>query len=156
MTIALYAGSFDPITYGHLDIIKNSAEIFDRVIVAVAYNINKESFIPVKDRVEIIKKCVQNFPNVEVDSFEGLTVEYAKNHNASILIRGVRSSADYEYEAQLAQTNKLLNDKIKTILLFSKPEFSIISSSGVREIYKNGGDLTKFIPNPVLEYLKVN
>lgn len=152
MTTAIYAGSFDPITNGHIDIIKNASKIFDKVIVAVAYNANKNSSIPVKDRVEIIKKSIINIQNAEADSFEGMTVEYAASRGASVLIRGIRNTGDYEYEAQMAQINNVLNPNIKTVTLFSKPELSIISSSAVREIQKNGGDISEFVPSAVLEY----
>lgn len=153
MAIALYAGSFDPITLGHLDIIKSGAEIFDKVIVAVAYNSNKESFIPVSDRLELIKECTKDFHNIEVHSFEGLTVEFAKQHNATVLLRGIRNAADYEYEKELALVNAKLNENIKTVFLFAKPEHSFVSSSNAREIYNNNGNLIDFVPENVIKYL---
>ena len=154
MTIAIYPGSFDPITNGHLDILKSGAEIFDKVIIAVSYNINKQGFLPLEDRIELIKKSVQNIPNVEVDSFEGLTVEYAKKRGASILLRGLRTSFDFEYEMQLSQTNNALYDDLKTVFLITKPEYNFISSSMVREILLNKGDISKFVPKCVNDYLK--
>ena len=154
MGIALYAGSFDPVTYGHLDIIKSGAEIFDKVIVAVAYNSEKQCFIPVSDRLELIKGCVKDFGNVEVSSYEGLTVDFARQNNVSVLLRGIRNAMDYEYEKELAVVNSKLNDGIKTVLLFAKPEHSCVSSSNVREIYNNNGNLSNFVPDNVIKYLK--
>lgn len=153
MTIALYAGSFDPITYGHLDIIQSASEVFDKVIVAVAYNEQKQCFIPVSDRLALITECVKDFPNVEVDSYEGLTVDYASLNNVSVLIRGIRNAMDYEYEKELALVNSKLNNKIKTVLLFAKPEHSCVSSSNAREIFNNNGDLSDFVPQNVINYL---
>ena len=108
MTIAIYPGSFDPITNGHIDILKSGAEIFDKVIIAVCYNANKQGFLPIDVRTKLIKECTKNIPNIEVDSFEGLTVEYAKKRGATVLLRGLRTSFDFEYEMQLSQTNHAL------------------------------------------------
>lgn len=153
MTIAIYPGSFDPITNGHIDILKSGSEIFDKVIIAVSYNINKKGFLSVEERVDLIKKSVAQFKNVEVDSFEGLTVEYAKKRNADVLLRGLRTSFDFEYELQLSQTNNALCEDLKTVFLITKPEFNFISSSMVREILLNKGDISKFVPKAVEEYL---
>ena len=153
MTIAIYPGSFDPITNGHLDILKSGSEIFEKVIIAVSYNINKKGFLSVEERVELIKKSVKHLPNVEVDSFEGLTVEYAKMKKADVLLRGLRTSFDFEYELQLSQTNNALNNDLKTIFLITKPEYNFISSSMVREILVNNGDISNFVPKAVEEYL---
>lgn len=153
MTIAIYPGSFDPITNGHIDILKSGAEIFDKVIIAVSYNVNKKGFLSIEERVQLIKESVKDIPNVEVDSFQGLTVEYAKNRGAEVLLRGLRTSFDFEYEMQLSQTNNALYNNIKTVFLITKPEFNFISSSSVREILLNHGDISKFVPNAVCEYL---
>lgn len=153
MTIAIYPGSFDPITNGHLDILRSGAAIFDKVIIAVSYNINKHGFLPIETRKKLIEESVQDIPNVEVDSFQGLTVEYAKKKNANVLLRGLRTSFDFEYEMQLSQTNQALYSDIKTVFLITKPEFNFISSSCVREILLNKGDITNFVPNPVADYL---
>ena len=153
MKIAIYPGSFDPITYGHLDILKNASEIFDKVIIAVAHNGAKTGFLSVEERVELIKKSVKDIENVEVDSFEGLTVEYAKKHDANVLIRGLRAVSDFEFEMQLSQTNSALCDEIKTVFLTTKPKYNFISSSTIKEIYTNGGDISKFVPEAVDEYL---
>ena len=156
MTIALYAGSFDPITYGHIDIIKSGIKIFDKVIVGVAYNSNKKGFIPVNDRLDLIRGCVKEFSNVEVCSFEGLTVDFAKQHNASVLLRGIRNAADYEYEKELSQVNLKLNNNIQTVFLLAKPEHSFISSSNAKEIFYNNGNLKDFLPQNVIDYLNMN
>ena len=154
MTIAIYPGSFDPITNGHIDILKSGSEIFDRVIIAVSYNINKQGFLSVEERVDLIKKSVAHLKNVEVDTFEGLTVEYAKKKNADVLLRGLRTSFDFEYELQLSQTNNALNKDLKTVFLITKPEYNFISSSMVREILANNGDISKFVPEEVNTFLK--
>ena len=154
MTIAIYPGSFDPITNGHIDILKSGSEIFDRVIIAVSYNINKQGFLTVEERVDLIKKSVAHLKNVEVDAFEGLTVEYAKKKNADVLLRGLRTSFDFEYELQLSQTNNALNKDLKTVFLITKPEYNFISSSMVREILANNGDISKFVPEEVNTFLK--
>ena len=153
MKIAIYPGSFDPITNGHLDILKSGSEIFDKVIIAVSYNVNKQGFLTVDERVDLIKKSVSHIKNVEVDSFEGLTVEYAKKKGANILLRGLRTSFDFEYEMQLSQTNNVLSKDLKTVFLITKPEYNFISSSMVREILINNGDISKFVPKVVEEYL---
>ncbi len=154
MTIAIYPGSFDPITNGHLDILKSGSEIFDKVIIAVSYNVNKKSFLSVEERVSLIKQSVFHLKNVEVDSFQGLTVDYAKEKGADILLRGLRTSFDFEYELQLSQTNNALNNNLKTVFLITKPEYNFISSSMVREILANNGDFSNFVPSVVYNYLK--
>lgn len=155
MKIAIYPGSFDPITKGHLDILKNAAGIFDKVIIAVAHNGEKKGFLAPDKRVELIKKSIEKaqIKNVEVDAFEGLTIEYAKKIGATILIRGLRAVSDFEYEMQLSQTNSALCDEIKTVFLTTKPKYNFISSSTIREILQNNGDISKFVPSPVNEYL---
>lgn len=153
MKIAIYPGSFDPITKGHLDILKNASGIFDKVIIAVARNGEKKGFLSTEERVELIKKSIEGLDNVEVDTFEGLTIEYAKKRGAEILIRGLRAVSDFEYEMQLSQTNSALCDEIKTVFLTTKPKYNFISSSTIREILQNNGDISKFVPQAVNEYL---
>ncbi len=153
MKIAIYPGSFDPITKGHLDILKNASGIFDKVIIAVARNGEKKGFLSTEERVELIKKSIEGLDNVEVDAFEGLTIEYAKKRGAEILIRGLRAVSDFEYEMQLSQTNSALCDEIKTVFLTTKPKYNFISSSTIREILQNNGDISKFVPQAVNEYL---
>ncbi len=154
MKIAIYPGSFDPITKGHLDILKTGAGIFDKVIIAVARNSEKKGFLSVDERVKLIRESVKDIENVEVDSFEGLTIEYAKRKNAQILIRGLRAVSDFEYELQLSQANSALCSDIKTVFLTTKPKYNFISSSTIKEIFINNGDISKFVPEPVFEFLK--
>jgi pantetheine-phosphate adenylyltransferase len=153
MNIAIYPGSFDPITKGHLDILKNAAEIFDKVIIAVAHNGDKKGFLSTEERVKLIKESIPHLGNVEVDAFEGLTIDYARKHGAKVLIRGLRAVSDFEYEMQLSQTNSALCDDIKTVFLTTKPKYNFISSSTIKEILNNGGDISKFVPEPVYKYL---
>lgn len=152
MTIALFPGSFDPITNGHIDILKQAAEIFDKVIIAIAYNPQKNGFLPIEERMTLIKESITEFHNVEVDAFEGLTVNYAQQMGASVIIRGLRNSQDFDYELQMAQINQKLNDNIKTIFLLPKSENLCVSSSAVREIISHGGDITSFVPQSIKEY----
>ena len=153
MKIAIYPGSFDPITNGHLDILKNAAGIFDKVIIAVAHNGSKTGFLTAQERVDLIRESIKGIPNVEADSFEGLTIEYAKKVGANVLIRGLRAVSDFEFEMQLSQTNSALCDEIKTVFLTTKPKYNFISSTTIKEILNNGGDISKFVPEPVYNYL---
>lgn len=153
MKIAIYPGSFDPITKGHLDILRTATEIFDKVIIAVARNSEKHGFLSVDTRVELIRASVKDLPNVEVDFFEGLTINYAREKGATVLIRGLRAVSDFEYEMQLSQANSALADEIKTVFLTTKPKYNFISSSTIKEIFLNEGDVSKFVPEPVYEYL---
>lgn len=154
MKIAVYPGSFDPITLGHLDVLKDGAHMFDKVIITVSNNISKHALLSVEERKELIRQSVAEIPNVEVDSFDGLTVEYAKKVGATILLRGLRAVSDFEYEMQLSQTNRSLSEDIKTVFLITRPEYNFISSSSVKEILKNNGDISKFVPKPVSDYLQ--
>ena len=153
MVRAIYPGSFDPITKGHLDILKTGAGIFDKVIIAVARNSEKHGFLTIDERVKLIRESVSGLDNVEVDCFDGLTVNYAKKCGAQVLIRGLRAVSDFEYELQLSQANSALDSDIKTVFLTTKPKYNFISSSTIREILLNGGDISKFVPEPVFEYL---
>lgn len=154
MKIAIYPGSFDPITKGHLDILHTAAEIFDKVIITVAKNPNKQGFLPVEERLKLIEASVKDLPNVEVDSFEGLTINYAREKGAKVLIRGLRAVSDFEYELQLSQANSALASEIKTVFLTTKPKYNFISSSTIKEIFLNKGDISKFVPEPVNDYLQ--
>ena len=149
MKLAIYPGSFDPITKGHLDILKNAAGIFDKVIIAVAHNGEKHGFLSVEERVKLIEESIKDIPNTEVDAFEGLTIEYAKKHNAGILIRGLRAVSDFEYELMMAQTNKQLNPNIETMFFATSAEYSFVSSSMIRELAAFDGDITPFVPEEV-------
>ena len=153
MTIAIYPGSFDPITKGHLDILCTASGMFDKVIIAVAKNSEKHGFLSVETRVKLIKDSVKEIQNVEVDSFDGLTINYAHKKGATILIRGLRAVSDFEYEMQLSQANSALAPDVKTVFLTTKPKYNFISSSTIKEIYLNDGDISKFVPEAVFNYL---
>lgn len=137
--IAIYPGSFDPITLGHIDIIERGAKLFEKVIVAVLSNPSKQPLFSVEQRLLQITQCTQHLPNVEVDSFAGLTVEYANLHHAGVLLRGLRVLSDFEKELQMAHTNKTLNSEIETVFLATNKEYSFLSSSIVKEIAQFGG-----------------
>lgn len=153
---ALYPGSFDPITFGHLDVLEKASKIFDKVIIAVLRNSSKKSFLPTEDRVVLIQKSVNElgFSNVEVGCFEGLTINYAREVGAICLIRGLRAVSDFEHEMQMSQTNSALAPEIGTMFLTTRPKYNFISSSIVKEISKFNGDISKFVPKSVVEYLK--
>ena len=150
-TIAIYPGSFDPITLGHLDIITRGSNMFDSVIVAVLSNPSKQPLFTVEKRIEQIKQCTINLPNVEVDSFAGLTVEYAKINGAKILLRGLRVLSDFEKELQMAHTNKTLSEEIETIFLATAKEYSFLSSSVVKEIAQFGGEISHLVPADIVD-----
>ncbi|MBQ7743767.1 MAG: pantetheine-phosphate adenylyltransferase [Lachnospiraceae bacterium] len=154
MKIGIYPGSFDPITYGHIDIIERAAKITDKLIVSVLNNSAKDPLFSVNERVEMIKKAVEGFDNVEVESFEGLTVDYCKAKKASFMIRGLRAVTDFEYELQLAQTNRALYDKVDTVFLLTNLNYAYLSSSAVKQVIKYGGDVSKFVPQYVEAKLK--
>jgi pantetheine-phosphate adenylyltransferase len=144
--IAIYPGSFDPITLGHLDIIKRGARLFERVIVAVLRNPNKTPLFTVEKRLEQIRISTQHLPNVEADSFEGLTVSYAEMQDAKVLLRGLRAISDFEVELQMAHTNKTLSTDIETVFLATSNEYSFLSSSVVKEIARFGGSVNHLVP----------
>ncbi len=148
--IAIYPGSFDPITLGHLDIIERGVLLFEKVIVTVMYNPNKRPLFPVEKRVEQITECTQHLPGVEVDSYKGLTVDYAKLRNAQVLLRGLRVLSDFEKELQMAHTNKTLAEDVETIFLATTKEYSFLSSSTVKEIAQFGGSVSHMVPKNVL------
>ncbi|MGI6608546.1 MAG: pantetheine-phosphate adenylyltransferase [Erysipelotrichaceae bacterium] len=147
--IALYPGSFDPITYGHLDIILRAARLCEKVIVVIMPNDEKAETFSYEERKKMIEQCITSLKNVEVHLGTGLTIDYALKVNADVLIRGVRAVSDYEYEMQLATTNMALNSEVETLFLMAKPEYSFLSSSTAKTIAKNGGDLSYFVPENV-------
>jgi len=147
--IAIYPGSFDPITLGHLDIIERGCKLFDQVIVAVLRNPSKSPLFTVQKRIEQIRLSTQHLTNVEVDSFIGLTVEYAKLKNAQALLRGLRVLSDFEGELQMAHTNKTLWNEIETVFLATSNEYSFLSSSVVKEVAKFGGSVAHLVPQQV-------
>ena len=146
LKIAVYPGSFDPITNGHLDIVRRVAQLFDRVIVAVAINEEKAPLFTVNERVRLATEAVKGFKNVLVDEFDGLLVKYARRKRASVIVRGLRAVSDFEFEFQLALMNRKLDSGIETIFLMTKDEYTFISSRQVKEICHLGADVSDFVP----------
>lgn len=149
MATAIYPGSFDPITKGHLDIIKRTAEVFDKVIVGVLINQTKTPFFTIEERVDMIKEVTKDIPNVEIVSFNGLLVDFSDKMNADVIVRGIRAVSDFEYELMMAQTNKQLNPNIETMFFATSAEYSFLSSSTIRELAAFDGDITQFVPEEV-------
>lgn len=150
MKSAIYPGSFDPVTYGHLDIIKRAADIVDHLTVAVLNNNTKTPLFSVEERVNILKEVTKDIPNVSVESFSGLLIDYAKQKDIHVSVRGLRAITDFEYELQIAQTNhKLSNGELDTIFLTTSLEYSYLSSSSVKEIASFNGDISQLVPEYV-------
>lgn len=159
MKKAVYPGSFDPVTFGHLDIIKRAAEMFDELIVGVLNNKAKTPLFSVEERVKILKEATKDIPNVKIDSFSGLLINYAAENDLHIAVRGLRAITDFEYELQIAQTNsKLSNGELDTIFLTTNLEYAYLSSSSVKEIASFGGDISQCVPDFVAKeiYKKYN
>jgi len=154
LKIAIYPGSFDPITCGHLDIIKRSCKVFDKVIVAVLNNGSKKPMFSVSERMQLINRCIKDLPNCEVDSFDGLLMDYAKKKNADTVIRGLRAISDFEYEFQMALLNKKLNPDIETMFMVTNLNCLYISSSVVKEICLYGGNTQGLVPEEIIEDVK--
>ena len=152
-TIAIYPGSFDPITNGHIDLIHRACKLFDEVIIAITQNVNKTSLLSVDQRIESVKASIKSINNTRVLGFDSLLVDFARDHNAQIIIRGLRAVSDFEYEFQLSGMNKRLNPRIETLFMTPSEEFANISSSLVREIFSLGGDVSAFVPTPVEKIL---
>ena len=149
MKIAVFPGSFDPITLGHCDIVNRALPLFDKIIVAVGKNANKKYMFSLEQRINWIEETFKNEPKVETDTFIGLTVEYCKSKNASFILRGLRNPADFEFEKAIAQTNRKLSPTLETVFLLTASGLSSISSSIVRDVMLNNGDYTHFVPKPV-------
>lgn len=154
MKKALYAGTFDPITYGHLDIIRRTAKLFDTLTVAVAHNPSKQPLFSLTERVELVQQATSDLTNVSVIGFSGLLVDLAKNEQASCLVRGLRGADDIEYEIQLAQLNQKLAGELETLFLPPAVEWRYLSSTMIREIHKHGGDVKPFVPDCVADAIK--
>jgi pantetheine-phosphate adenylyltransferase len=148
-TIAIYPGSFDPITNGHVDLINRACKLFDKVIIAITQNTSKDSFLSIDQRVKAVETAIEPLTNTRVLSFDSLLVDFAREHNAQIIIRGLRAVSDFDYEFQLSGMNKRLNPTIETLFMTPSEEFANISSSLVREILSLGGDISQFVPESV-------
>jgi pantetheine-phosphate adenylyltransferase len=152
--IAVCPGSYDPVTYGHLDLIERGARVFDRLIVAVLRNIQKEPLFDLAERVEMLKEATRNLENVEIDVFEGLLVDFARKKGARVVVRGIRAVSDYEYELQMALMNRKMEPQIETVFMLPGEAFSFLSSSLVKEIARLGGSVHGLVPPAVEERLK--
>ena len=153
MTVAIYPGSFDPVTLGHYDIIKRSSKIFDHVIVGVLNNTSKTPLFSLEERVKMLKDTVENLPNVSVESFEGLLVDFVKQKKTNVVIRGLRALTDFDLEMQMAQSNRVVAPDVDTVFLSTSNEYSYLSSSVVKEYAKYGVDLKDFVPECVISKL---
>lgn len=153
MKTALFPGSFDPITIAHVDILKRSIPLFDRVVLGIGTNSAKQGFLPIETREAIVRSVFKEYPNVEIEAYEGLTVDFCRKVEANYMIRGIRSVADFEYERAIAQINQTMMPNVETIFILSKPEYSAISSTIVRDILRNNGDVSPFLPQEALAFL---
>jgi pantetheine-phosphate adenylyltransferase len=152
--LAIYPGSFDPVTNGHLDLIERGAKIFDRLTVSILRNLDKDPLFSIDERVEMLREVTKPWPNVEVDVFSGLLVEYAQLRDANVILRGIRAVSDYEYELQMAMMNRKLNPNIETVFMMPALAYSFLSSRLVREIAQLGGPMTGLVPPAVEQRLR--
>ena len=151
MRIAIYPGSFDPVTLGHLDIIRRASGLFDRLIVAVMHNQNKKPMFSVEERKEMLRRTTADLPNVEIESFGGLLADYAHSKNACVLVKGLRAVSDFEYEFQMDLANRKLNAELDTVLLMTSSEYMYLSSSVVKDIAVHGGSVAGFVPDEIVQ-----
>ena len=151
---AICAGTFDPITMGHLDVIERAARIFPRVVIAVATNPGKNPLFNLEERLELVRLSTAHLEGIEIDAFSGLLVEFAQSKKIKVIVRGLRAFSDFEYEFQMALTNRKLKPKIETLFLMPKQDYSYVSSSNVREVAQLGGDTSLFVPPPVQRALE--
>jgi len=154
MTVAIYPGSFDPVTLGHLDLIKRGAKNFDRLVVCVARNISKNALFDVNQRMSLIEECIRDMPNVEAVAFDGLLVDAAKKLDAGIVLRGLRAVSDFDYEFQMAHMNHKLAPDVETVFMMTGEDFFYVSSGLVKEVCKLGGDIRPFVPAHVAVALR--
>ncbi len=147
--IAVFPGSFDPVTKGHENIVRRSAPLFDELVVAIGVNADKKSYFPLDKRVEWLKIVFADLKNIRIDHYHGLTVDYCLKQNANYILRGLRTSADFEFERSVGQVNKMLYPQIENIFMLTRPEHTPINSSIVRDIHRNGGDISLFVPELV-------
>ncbi|MDF2800289.1 MAG: pantetheine-phosphate adenylyltransferase [Anaerocolumna sp.] len=151
MRVGIYPGSFDPVTFGHLDIIVRASKLVDCLIIGVLKNSSKNPLFTTSERVELLKETTKNIPNVVIEEYQGLLVDYADEKKANIIVRGLRAITDFEYELQLAQTNHKLNPRVDTVFLTTSVEYAYLSSSTVREIASYGGNIDQFVPACVMQ-----
>jgi len=149
MKIALFPGSFDPITVGHVDIIQRAMPLFDKIVIGVGINSSKQCYFPLEKRKLFLEKTFENFSKVEITSYEGLTVSFCEKINAQYILRGLRSDMDFEFEKNIAQMNRELDKNVETVFIVCNPNFSAVSSTIVKDIIRNGGNALKFIPEPI-------
>ncbi|MBC8096392.1 MAG: pantetheine-phosphate adenylyltransferase [Akkermansiaceae bacterium] len=149
MRTAIYPGSFDPLTNGHLDVIERAVKLFDRVVVAVAHNESKHALFTIEERLEMVRDSVKHLPNVEADTFGTLLVDYAEQRSAQAIVRGLRAVSDFEFEFQLALMNRKLNERVETIFMMPKDTYTFLSSRIIKEIARLGGDISTFVPENV-------
>lgn len=155
MKIAIYPGSFDPITNGHLDIIRRSSKLFDKVIVGVLVNVDKKGLFNIEERVELIERVVSDLPNVQIKSFHGLLIDFMREEECKILIKGLRNVTDFDYEYQMAQMNKKLDNDVETLFMMADGEYSYISSSSVKQVGKFNGNIRGLIPDSIVDDFEV-
>ena len=151
---AICAGTFDPLTLGHLDVIERASRIFPRVVIAVATNLGKNPLFTLEERIELVGKSIAHLEGIEVDTFDGLLVDFADSKDVRVIVRGLRAFSEFEYEFQMALTNRKLKPRIETLFLMPKQDYSYVSSSSVREVAQLGGDIAQFVPEPVRHALK--
>ena len=154
MTRAIYPGSFDPVTFGHLDIIKRSASIMDELIVGVLNNSKKQPLFSVDERVQMLCEVTKSYANIKVTSFSGLLIDFADEVGAGVIVRGLRAITDFEYELQMSQTNHIMNPGIDTIFFTTSLEYAYLSSSTVKEVAMYGGDISRFVPETVIKAIR--
>ena len=146
MVKAVYPGSFDPVTYGHLDVIKRASVLFDEIIIGVLHNYRKSPLFSAEERVNILKEVTKDIPNITIKAFEGLSVDFVRDCGAQVIVRGLRAITDFEYELQMAQTNRVLEPRIDTMFLTTSLEYAYLSSTTVKEVAMFGEDISKFVP----------
>jgi len=154
LTVAIYPGTFDPITNGHLDVVTRAAKIFDKIIIGVFAKTNKHLFFSTEERMDLVKRAVVNLPNVEVKSFYGLTVDFAKQEKAQVMIRGLRMNADFEKEFEMAMMNRKLSPELDLLCLMASQEYQFLSSSLLKEVTRLDGNISDFVPEHVAEALR--
>ncbi len=150
----MYPGTFDPVTYGHLDLIKRGSKIFDELIVTVGHNPSKKPIFTIKERMDMILKYTREIPRIKVDCFDGMLIDYAQKMQINVIMRGIRTLSDFEYEFQMALTNRVLKSDIETVFIMTSQEYSFLNSSLIKEAVRLGGNVSKFVPPEVEELLR--